>query len=200
MKKNGWKLAVGGLVAAFLMVCLVAALFLAAGEFLVHSDTLARSGAVVLLAGGDKERLGEAAHLMRERYAELLILTDTDSVGPGGMVEWEYVRLEMIALGVSPAQIQPTYHTVASTRDEGKAVLEYLQRHKVSSCIVVTDPYHTRRTRMIFNQEFAGSSIEVRVVAAREHWYSPSGWFLSPRGWQATLSEYGKIVTFLLKI
>lgn len=197
MTKRKWT---AGIVLAVLVLSCLAGIFLyAAGEFLVQTDPLQRSGAVVLLGGGGKERIDEAAGLMRDRFADLLILTDTDSTAPGGMLEWEYVRLEMIDRGVSPAQIQTTYHTVTSTKEEARAVLEYLQRHKVSSCIVVTDPYHTRRTRMIFHQEFEGSGVDVRVVPAQKHWYTPYSWFLSTRGWQATLSEFAKIMAFWLK-
>jgi uncharacterized SAM-binding protein YcdF (DUF218 family) len=170
-----------------------------AGEFLVHTDEVQRSGAVVLLSGGSQERVDEAARLMRERYADLLILTDTDQRMPGGMLEWEYIRLEMIANGVSPAQIQPTDHTVSSTRDEARAVRDYLQRHHVSSCLIVTDPYHTRRTRIIYKAEMRGAGIEVRVIPASGHWYRPATWFLSWRGWQATVSEYIKLGALILQ-
>jgi uncharacterized SAM-binding protein YcdF (DUF218 family) len=184
--------------AAVLALLALAACF-AAGEFLVHTDEVKRSGAVVLLSGGSQERMDEAARLMRERYADLLILTDTDQRMPGGILEWEYIRLEMIENGVSPAQIQPTDHTVSSTRDEARAVREYLQRHRISSCLIVTDPYHTLRTRIIFKAEMQAAGIEVRVVPSGGHWYRPAGWFLSVRGWQATVSEYIKLVALILQ-
>jgi uncharacterized SAM-binding protein YcdF (DUF218 family) len=165
-----------------------------AGEFLVHADTIDRGGAVVLLSGGDVERLDEATRLMQERYADLLVLTDTGAILPDGMMEWQYMRLELIARGVSPAQIQKTYRAVASTRDEALAVREYLQRHQVNHCIVVTDPFHTRRTRLIFRAEFEGSNIDVQVTPATTHWYRSKDWFLSARGWQTTISEYVKLL------
>jgi uncharacterized SAM-binding protein YcdF (DUF218 family) len=198
-KQRGWFclfLTAGGLL---VILITAAAGFFGAGEFLVHADDLQRSGAVVLLSGGDTERLDEAAFLMRERYAELLLLTDTDQVMPDGMRVGQYQRLEMIARGVSPAQIGTTYLVVNSTRDEAGAVREYLQRHSVSSCIIVTDPFHTRRTRLIFGREMEGTGIDVRVIPARDHWYRAESWFLSRRGWQATVSEYVKLAAFVLQ-
>lgn len=168
------------------------------GQFLIHADDLQRAGAVVLLSGGGDERLDEAAALMRDRYAELLILTDTDKRITSGALEWQYFRLEMIERGVSPAQIEVTYHAVSSTADEAAAVREFMQRHKVSSCIIVTDPYHTLRTRLIFAREMEPAGIEVRVVPARDHWFRAGSWFLSLRGWQATLGELVKLAVFTL--
>jgi uncharacterized SAM-binding protein YcdF (DUF218 family) len=188
------RVAIGVLSTAFLLFCFLGAMMIAAGDYLVHPDEPRRVGAVILLSGGGDERIDEAARLMRERYAEQLILTDTDTRMKTGLLEWEYLRLELIDRGVSPAQIQPTYHTVGSTRDEAQAVKELMLRHHISSCLVVTDPYHTRRTRFIFRQEMQGSGIEVSVVSAQGHWYTAYGWFLSLRGWQTTFSEYIKLV------
>jgi uncharacterized SAM-binding protein YcdF (DUF218 family) len=190
-----WLLAVGGL---FGLLFAGAGGFYVAGDFLVHADELKRGGAVVLLSGGGTDRMDEAVQLMRDRYAELLILTDTDQTMADGLLVWQYMRQEMISRGVSPAQIETTDNTVGSTRDEAHAVREYMQRHSVSSCIVVTDPFHTRRTRLIFRKELEGSGIEVSVIPARSHWYRADTWFLSWRGWQATVSEYIKLGAFFL--
>ena len=171
----------------------------AAGDFLVHTDPIERSGVIVLLSGGDTERMDEAARLMHERYAEELLLTDTARRMPDGMLETQYIRLELVSRGVSPAQIQITDQVVSSTRDEGRAVRAYLQLHQVSGCIIVTDPYHTRRTRMIFRDAFAGTGIDVRVIPSNGHWYRAETWFLSLRGWQTTISEYMKLGYYVLR-
>lgn len=168
-----------------------------AGEFLVHADPLQRAGALVLLSGGGTERLDTAARLMRERYAELLLLTDTSRSMPGGMLEAQYMRLEAVRKGVSPAQIQLT-EPVESTRDEANMVRAYMQLHQITDCIVVTDPYHTRRTRMIFRDAMREAGISVWVVPSSGHWYHANNWFLSLRGWQVTLSEYAKLAYYIV--
>jgi len=190
-----WLLA--GLAGLILLACLGAAGLFAAGEFLVHADSLERAGAVVLLSGGGKERMDEAARLMGERYAELLLLTETGNQMDGGMPESQYMRLEAIQKGVSPAQIQFTEPSVQSTRDEAIKVRAYMQLHQISDCIVVTDPYHTRRTRLIFQDSMRGTEIKVRVIPSTGHWYHAASWFLSLRGWQTTASEYIKLAYYL---
>lgn len=179
------------------MGLLLGSLYLA-GEFLVHADPLERAGVVVLLSGGGTERMDEAAQLMRDRYAELLLLTDTAQKMPDGMLESQYMRLEAVRKGVSPEQVQLTEPTVASTHDEAGKVLAYMQLHQITDCIVVTDPYHTRRTRMIFRDAMQGTDIAVRVIPSTGHWYYAGNWFMSARGWQMTVSEYIKLVYYVI--
>jgi uncharacterized SAM-binding protein YcdF (DUF218 family) len=185
------------LAAPFLCGLLLAGLYLS-GEFLVHADPLERAGVVVLLSGGGTERMDEAARLMRERYAELLLLTDTSREMPDGMLEAQYMRLEAVNKGVSPEQIGLTEPTVQSTRDEANKVREFMQMHQISDCIVVTDPYHTRRTRMIFRDAMQDTDIAVRVVPSVGHWYHAGSWFLSGDGWQTTISEYVKLAYYVI--
>ncbi len=186
------------MLGTLISLLLLGAGLIAAGEFLVHADPLERAGVVVLLSGGGTERMSEAAKLMKGRYAELLLLTDTARVMPEGMLESQYMRLEAVRLGVSPAQVQLSQPTVESTRDEAFKVREFMLLHQITDCIVVTDPYHTRRTRLIFRDVMAGSGIGVRVIPSSGHWYHAESWFFSLRGWQATLSEYIKLAYYLL--
>jgi uncharacterized SAM-binding protein YcdF (DUF218 family) len=67
-----------------------------------------------------------------------------------------------------------------------------------SNLIVVTDPYHTFRTRLIFRSVFRGSGIKVMVHPISGHWYDSATWFLTPSGWRDTLFEYFKTIGFFL--
>lgn len=181
------------LCTAFIAILLLPGALYAAGEYLVHSDEPGKTGAVVLLSGGGDERMNTAARLMNERFADLLLLTDTGAVMADGVLVRDYMRFELIDLGVSPAQIQSTYKEVSSTKEEAEAVGEFLLQHKINSCVIVTDPYHTRRTRTLFRSMLDQYGIEVRVVASDGHWYRPGTWFLSLKGWQTTFQEYVKL-------
>jgi uncharacterized SAM-binding protein YcdF (DUF218 family) len=64
--------------------------------------------------------------------------------------------------------------------------------------IVVTDPFHTQRTRMIFREVFDGSGRSVRVHPVPGHWYRSGTWFLSVAGWGNTLREYAKMTGYML--
>jgi uncharacterized SAM-binding protein YcdF (DUF218 family) len=107
---------------------------------------------------------------------------------------------QVIYAGVPAEYIITTQGRSSSTADEALAVRQTMEKLGLKSCIVVTDPYHTMRTRLIFHREFRGSGIRVRVHPVSEHWYRADRWFLSWRGWQTTLLEYVKLIAYLVGI
>jgi uncharacterized SAM-binding protein YcdF (DUF218 family) len=113
--------------------------------------------------------------------------------GPGSKV----FRWVAILEGISPDVILITEKTARSTYQEAEAVLDTMQKHKFQSIIVVTDPFHTQRTRMIFHSVFAGSGLTVRIHPVPNHWYRSTTWFLSRAGWENTLREYVKLIGLL---
>ncbi|MBN1372499.1 MAG: YdcF family protein [Anaerolineaceae bacterium] len=178
-----------GLAAVYLILRL-------AGAVLIIADPLEKVDAVVVLSGGS-ERLPEAARLMRERYGNWLVLTETGEIRPG-VFGSDDLHAEANRLGIPSSSILITERTVTSTRDEAVAVLHLMQERNLSSCIVVTDPFHTLRTRVIFRDIFRGSDKEIIVSPVPASWYRSRDWFLSARGWQYTAQEYFKLTLYLL--
>ncbi len=185
-----------GLTALFVLGLVV---LLVAGEFLVVGDELRYSDAVVVLGGSDLQRLNEAAQLYNDHYAGRVILTETGEAVPGreDVSYTEMRRQELEKLGVARDNILVTQKTVLSTLEEAKAVRDLMSANEWQTCIVVTDPYHTRRTRLIFRDVLSETEIKVRVRPARDHWYRASTWWLSVRGWEMTVLEYAKLFGFL---
>lgn len=72
-----------------------------------------------------------------------------------------------------------------------------MEKHQYQSVIVVTEPYHTQRARMIFRDVFRGSGKVVCVHPVLSHWYRSGTWFLSLDGWQLTINEYVKMAGYL---
>lgn len=191
--------------------CLAPALFLIAapvvlfvflwilGGFLVVGDAIQPVDAVVLLSGGDDARLAEAVRIYQSGLANHLLITETGTVPEGGGPRASaLLQRQAEAAGVAADAIWTTLGKSTSTQDEAAAVLEFCQRKGLTGVIVVTDPYHTRRTRFIFRTVFSGSDIRVLVRPVRGHWYQSTTWFLSLRGWRATLTEYAKLFAALL--
>lgn len=187
---GGWT---GCLILVISWFLLLPLWLLLAGEFLVHSDRPGKAGAVVLLSGGGRERMATTADLMADGVSETLLLTNTGAFSADGSREVDYLRTEMVRLGVPSYRIRVADSLVSSTGDEVLAVRAYLEEHQIESIVVVTDPYHTQRTRLLFRNTLDKSGITVRVVPARGHWYKPYSWFLSREGWQVTFQEYLKL-------
>ncbi len=190
---------------ACLLVALVALglLYLAlraAGAFLITGDRLKQANLVVALGGGGEWRVVEAVHLIQQRYATNLVLTEPGETGPGEGMGSRFFRSVAIENGLSPFAIIITEGVQHSTYDEARAVLALMQKHQYQSVIVVTDPYHTQRARLIFREVFRGSGLTVRVHPVSNHWYNSKTWFFSLDGWANTIREYVKLAGYVLHI
>ncbi len=177
----------------------VLSVLILAGWFLVVSDPVKESDAIVLLSGGDHVRLNEALRLYRERKAVYFVLTETgESVSMSDKSATRFMRLELIEKGVASDSILITRGVSTSTSDEARRVKEIMGIYDLQSCIVVTDPYHTFRTRLIFRNVFRTSGMTIRVHPARGHWYHATTWFFSYQGWRMTVQEYIKLFAYLI--
>ncbi len=170
------------------------------GAFLITGDRLKKADAVVALGGGGEWRVVEAVRLIKEQYGASLILTEPGETGPGEEMGSRFFRTVAIENGLSQFAIIITDGVQHSTEDEAAAVLSLMQKHQMKSVIVVTDPFHTMRARMIFRDAFRGSGLTVRVHPVPDHWYRSDTWFLSVDGWANTIREYVKLMGYILHL
>jgi len=170
-----------------------------AGAFLIIADELTMSDAIVVLGGGGERRLNEALKLYEEKYGRIIILTETGE----WVEEYDYmqsfdIQIQLLNNGIPKGNILITDSEVSSTFEEAKAVRQLLERRQFSSAIIVTDPYHTKRTSIIFNDVFSGSDIQISFDPVNPSWYNSKTWFLSSDGWKFTSLEYIKLLAYML--
>jgi len=184
----GW--IVGGLLAAILIL-------IGLGSYLVTSDKIKRADAIVVLSGGESDRLPQAARLFENGYSSNVILTRTALVDSNPPIDPNHFKeVQAVELGIPPEQTYITNEQVDGTYDEANAVLDLMQRHGFKSCIVVTDPYHSRRAKIIFDDTFEGTGIKVMIYPVGDSWYKPLTWWLHPQGWVYTAEEYFKLAAY----
>jgi uncharacterized SAM-binding protein YcdF (DUF218 family) len=199
-----WALALGwipfGALALIVGAILLEFLLTAMGGFLIVSDPIEnKADAVVVLSGGDG-RLEEAARLWNEKQVDFIILTETGEVIPDFGKYSEIKRFDaMINLGIPAGVIMVTERSVKNTADEAHVVRKLIQPMNLTSLIVVTDPFHTLRARMIFDDEFRNTDIKVMIHPIPGHWYKSSTWWTSRAGWEATMGEYVRVIYYLAK-
>ncbi|MDK2981561.1 MAG: hypothetical protein PWQ55_1908 [Chloroflexota bacterium] len=189
----------GGIGLLVLIVLLVAGGYLllrGAGAYLIYADDLEPADVIVVLSGGTDTRMNEALNLYKEDYSKIIVLTETGEQTEG----YEYLnsfdmRIQLMNNGVPSGNIMITDLSVNTTVDEAVAVRDLMQNRQYNSAIVVTDPYHTRRTKLIFNQVFDGTDIRIIVRPVRSSWFNSRTWFTSLKGWQFALLEYAKLIS-----
>ncbi len=109
-------------------------------------------------------------------------------------------RTKAIAGGFAENRIYLTDIRVDSTSDEAKAALELAQVQHWTELMIVTDPYHSLRTRVIFRDIFANSGITILVRPVVGHWFRSTTWFYHLEGWRFTFLEITKLISYMLGI
>jgi len=168
------------------------------GAVLGFSDFRKRADAIVLLSGGGVMRNEEAARLFNKGAADTIVLTQT--LGQGATATIVETRQQLVDEGVPSYKIQTATGTATSTFDEARQVAELAERSGFGSVLVVTDPYHTLRARILFTLELRSIGVSVRAASASEHWYNPLTWMFTRSGWRATITEIVKIGGILIGV
>lgn len=168
------------------------------GRFLIVADPLQPADAMVVLAGG-QQRVIYGARLFGEGHARWFVATNMPLNVPGvRSLYGELVRQEALWQGVPEDRILLAPGTVETTYQEAIAVGRLAQEQGWRSLIVVTDPFHTRRSRMAFRDAFRGTGITVVVHPVRDHWYSAESWWQTLLGQRLTWTEYLALGLYLV--
>jgi uncharacterized SAM-binding protein YcdF (DUF218 family) len=166
---------------SFLLAGITAMCVIGAGDWLHNDDELAKANAIVLL-GGNPSRAYHAADLYLRGLAPLVCLSAPrrtnaekllDQSGIFMPREEEISRQVLVLKGVPEKNIVLLGKEMVSTIDEAEEAMRLV---KPDPCrlIVVTSPYHVRRTKMIFTDRMKGC--DIRVVGSSYEPY-PSKWW-----------------------
>jgi uncharacterized SAM-binding protein YcdF (DUF218 family) len=167
-----------------------------AGTSLVSVRPVSNPAAIVSLASHEWERLPDTARLAKAAPSASVILTLPQPVSVfnchdcGGRVN----RLRH--LGVSPDRVTIVPLTTPGTYGEANAVLDFARRAHIQRLIVVTTPYHTRRSLAVFRKVFDGSGIEIGIEPARSSPARPERWWATPYDRAYVAYEWAALVYY----
>ena len=190
------------LILGFLLV-IHAKILTGIGSFLVVEDIPSKAdAAVVLYTGVDiYPRLIEAANLYKQEKAGKVVIngnrkTDIlrvlESSGYKPPCKWNAEELAvLIHQGVEKDKIiaisaEDAYDTIT----EAKIVGAILINNGISTVIISTSKYHSRRARHIWSSMYKGK-LRVYVASARNDPFVPDAWWKNGRQIRWVLSEYG---------
>lgn len=170
------------------------------GGFLIVADPLPPlpADALVPLAG-DRSRVIYGAGQFNQGHARWFIVTDM-WIGATSLPRTyaDSVTRQALQHGVPEERILVAPDMPASTYREALSIRQLARDHGWRSLIIVTSPYHTRRTRMIFGDVFRNTGIDISVQPVKNDWYIANIWWTYAAGRRATGSEYVKLVLYLL--
>lgn len=139
-----------------------------AGYWLQYSDMPEQADAIIVLAG-NPARAFYAADLYLKGYASKVYISRPirlhherllDALGVSFPYAEEICRQVLLKKGIPNSDILIFSKPVISTVEEAEVVKEFFKNSKYR-LLIITSPYHTRRTKMIFKNVLKGYNIRV---------------------------------------
>ena len=173
----------------------------ALGRALVEDDTPAKADAVVVL-GGDAcgTRIETAARLVRAGFAPVVLISGAPGVY--GTNEADLAIPYIVRQGYPAEWFVALRNEAMSTHEESFLLLDELRRRQVHSLILVTSDYHTARAARTFRaaERSLGCHMEMRMVAAPDHYFHAGSWWRNREGCKTVLTEWEKTIANALGI
>jgi uncharacterized SAM-binding protein YcdF (DUF218 family) len=183
--------------------------WIAARGLILKSAVPPSADAIIVMSGSSalKERTHLAAQLFNEGRAPRVVLTNDGQQGgwsnerERNPYSFELATDELVSLGVPSHNINVLRAQVTSTYDEVVELRDWARRTNLSSLLVVTSEYHSRRANWTFKQVFNQQSPapNVVVVAPAQQLLTPSTWWCHKKGWQSVAGEYVKLCYYWLR-
>ena len=179
------------------------------GAVLRRASAVANADAIVVMSGSGtfRERAQHAAALFRRRPRPKIVLTNDYLQSNWSQAEqrnpyyYERSRDELLRAGVPDDKIAVIMVPIRSTHDEAVLLKGYADANHLSSLLIVTSAYHSRRVFWTFRRVFAGSGKLIGIDPAEPRIESPAAatWWLHRLGWEMVPKEYAKILVYWLR-
>lgn len=166
------------------------------GDYLVVEDDLQKADLITAVSGPEY-RILYAAELYTRGLGRTLFFTGGFSE-ENNRVEASWSKVVATTNGVPPEAIVIDETAVISTYEEAVLVKAYLDAHpdSISSVTVVTDPYHSRRARWIY-QKVLGEEIRVLMAPVpRNRTGFAKYWWTDAHSRKLVFNEYVKLVFY----
>ena len=188
------------IILIIIVAVLIGIIGLNLGKFLVESDKLEKADAIAVFSGDSGARTERAVELLKEGYADYLILS-------GGKVYDDVTMSELmknhaIKLGVDESKILID-DEASTTNENAEFTTNIIEENNFKSVIVVTSDYHTRRSKLAMekaleNTLIDGEEVEVTVTPSKEEKFTTK-WWRSGNSVLMVISEYLKLRGYLVK-
>lgn len=155
----------------------------------------------VMLLNGDRDtRPFKVVDLVRQGFANRVLITTTvDEPRLSAPRYHEVTRQIMSRCGVPQDQITLIDSRVTTTFDEAKTLGTFLEDDPDLSVSVVTNEYHTRRSRWVFAKVLGPKMRQVRFVSAPTDCFNANNWWKNENGFTMYLSEFFKFGFYQVK-
>lgn len=180
------------------------ALFESVGRWLDVGEPATPADWVFLLPGDLETRPFAAASLISAGYAErILIPTNVrtlETSGGDAVPGHEALRKILVARGVPVEAVEILDAETDSTFGDASALAAALEKHPGKRVTLVTNDFHTRRTRWVFHNVLDNKigPGQVRILGVPAEHYGADDWWRTKEGFEAYAFEYIKLAAYYL--
>lgn len=195
------------LVATPLLLLLAAFGFVELGPFLAREDPLQKADAIFVLAGTPMRRALEGADLYLAGYGPLIVLSRESTEGGfaeldrrGVDVPDDVARVQDVfrKLGIPNEAVIVPEREHRSTAAEAQTLRTMAQERGWDRVIIVSSPYHLRRSAFAFRRELEGTDVAVVMRATRHETAEPPRWWRYRSDVRSVVQEIPRLVAYIL--
>ena len=189
-------------ISNFFILCIIAVVIvyvtiLTIGFYLSPQDNLQDADAIVVISGGETEaRTIEGVKLYQSHYAPLIIFAGAalDPDSPSNAATMKYIATAKYDI---PEQDILIEEKSTSTYENALNLKTIFLDNNIKSIILVTSPYHQRRSKLTFQKVMGADFIIINHSSTDEFWRKIA-WWQNDQAVYLTLSELWKIIYIFL--
>ncbi|HEY8108612.1 MAG TPA: YdcF family protein [Patescibacteria group bacterium] len=159
------------------------------GWFIAPRDDLKKTDAIVVVSGGETATRADAGiRLWKDGWGRTLVFAG--AAADRGTSNAKVMQQRAISQGV-PLAATIVEEQSRTTNENARFLKPVFEAQDIRSAILVTSPYHARRTTVTFRREF-GKGYEFRIYPASDSRWARSSWWQDAGTIRLTVSEAGK--------
>lgn len=167
------------------------------GRWLDVSTPPRKTQYVMVLGGANDRRPFVAAALHRRGYTQQIIIPtlapSPDVLSGNAPPTHEVMKRVFLNRGVAREDLLILDTQIRTTFDEAEALRQFLASRPDAEVAIVTDDYHTRRTRWVFRRSLGDQAANVYFIAGPVEGVTADNWWKTRKGLKAYTSEYLKL-------
>lgn len=171
------------------------------GGYLDVSESPRKVDYVMVLGGHPETRAFTAAALVKAGVAESVLLVRPKHYMPeeeDRSKKEETVSEEiLLSQGIALNKIHVLKNRICvNTEDEALSLGDFLQDHPNATVAVITNPFHTRRARLLFDRHLPQYRENITFFAAPLVHINAKNWWQSEEGFAIYTSEFAKVAIY----
>ena len=197
-----WHLAISVVLCGIALVFFHRQILVGMGKWLDVGEFPRAADYVMVLPGGEDRRPFVAAAMVRSRLATAVLTAETETAPANdeGLIPAvdSIMRQTLLLRGIQADQIHVLPGRSNSTWTDAVALAKFFREHPQSTVAIVTDSFHTRRSRWVFRKVLRDDFRRVFFVTAPLDTVSVDSWWTTEEGLSIYISEYFKLAIYVI--